>query len=470
MVLLVIIYIIERRKNMSMETKLADAINDTLRNPLYEAMKELGIGGMLKASNFVKQREGKPLGVVLLHFLYMLVMNKKISAYVSQSQEGYTKDVYYRFLRNPRYNWRRLLSTLNFRILQRIEPLQKADTWRVLILDDTVNTVRGLFREGSREKLWSNNQKRFVRGINVVSLNLSDGLSNLLLDFAIAMGPTHASVALAEFTQKLDHRLTAAKRRREALLAKPKLALAMIERALKQGIRADYLLIDSWYSKPSFLQEVNTLGLSVVTRLANNTTIWNFTDKARTLEGLYRHYKPHKKLKRGEYGKQRFTYFSVRVDHRKAGVLRILFIQNGTTLIPLATTDLSLGDERIIELYRRRWDIEQGYKDLREHFAFGKEENRLYEALIARITLSFFTYNLVSYLNRIQHEPQTLGGLLKDLECELHTLTITMQTFLLLLEKVVQIDGIVKRNEDFTLMIDVLRSTTQEMLGFRCES
>jgi len=246
---------------MSIEIKLIAAINDTLRNPLYEAMKELGIGGILKASNFVKKREGKPLAVVLLHFLYMTVMNKKISTYISQAQEGYAKDVYYRFLKDPRYNWRRLLGFLNLRILQRIEPLQKADTWRVFILDDTVNTVRGLFREGSREKLWNNKEKRFVRGINVVSLNLSDGLSNLLLDFAIAMGQTYANVALSSFSQRLDHRLTAAKRRREALLAKPKLALAMIERAIKQGIRADYLLIDSWYSKPNFLQEMNTLGL-----------------------------------------------------------------------------------------------------------------------------------------------------------------------------------------------------------------
>jgi hypothetical protein len=41
---------------------------------------------------------------------------------------------------------------------------------------------------------------------------------------------------------------------------------------------------------------------------------------------------------------------------------------------------------------------EQGYKELRQHFGFGQEENRIYEALIARITLSFFTYNIVSYI------------------------------------------------------------------------
>ncbi|MBD3841496.1 MAG: transposase [Campylobacterales bacterium] len=38
--------------------------------------------------------------------------------------------------------------------------------------------------------------------------------------------------------------------------------------------------------------------------------------------------------------------------------------------------DKHLSDEEIIEIYKRRWDIEQGYKNLREHFGFGKEEKR----------------------------------------------------------------------------------------------
>ncbi|RLA58646.1 MAG: hypothetical protein DRQ78_11670, partial [Epsilonproteobacteria bacterium] len=42
-------------------------------------------------------------------------------------------------------------------------------------------------------------------------------------------------------------------------------------------------------------------------------------------------------------------------------------------LIPIVSTDLAISDEEIIEIYKRRWNIEQGYKELREHFGFGKE-------------------------------------------------------------------------------------------------
>jgi hypothetical protein len=31
-------------------------------------------------------------------------------------------------------------------------------------------------------------------------------------------------------------------------------------------------------------------------------------------------------------------------------------------------------DLEIIAIYKRRWDIEQGYKELREHFGFGQED------------------------------------------------------------------------------------------------
>jgi transposase len=104
-------------------------------------------------------------------------------------------------------------------------------------------------------------------------------------------------------------------------------------------------------------------------------------------------------------------------------------------LIPIISTNLALNDFEIINIYKKRWNIEQGYKDLREYFQFGKEENRIYEALIARITLSFLAYNLTSYINRIHNEPQTLGNLFRDLECQLETLAISMEFFLKILEQ-----------------------------------
>ena len=107
---------------------------------------------------------------------------------------------------------------------------------------------------------------------------------------------------------------------------------------------------------------------------------------------------------------------------------------------------------------------------MREYFQFGKEENRIYEALIARITLSFLAYNLTSYINRINNEPQTLGNLFRDLECQLETLAISMEIFLKILEQLIQSVQIVNRNKDLEQIINMLGVYTKKQLSFMCES
>jgi len=454
---------------MSIEIQIINIINDKLKNPIYTTMKLLNLKTILTKSNFTK-KEGVAVHMVILHFVYMLVINKKISTFMKQSNESLKKDVYYRLLSNSSYNWRSLLSLSVSKILSKLHKLQDTKAIKVLILDDTVEDKVGKNIEGSCDNLWSNKEKRKIRGINVVSLNYSDGLSNFMLDFAIAMNK-YARVSIEEFSNKVDHRTNAHKRRLETMKGKSQIAIDMVKRAINSGIYADYLLVDSWYSKPVFIKEMNELGLKVISRIANNNKIWNFIGKEKTLEAIYNKFKALKTAKPSTYGKKiKFTYFSVVVEHKNAGKLKIVFIKTKDKLIPIVSTDLEINDEEIIETYKRRWDIEQGYKELRQHFGFGQEENRIYEALIARIALSFFTYNIVSYINRISNEPQTMGGLFKDLECELHTLAIAMQTFILILDEIAKIEDVVKRNEDLVSIIAVLQDVTQKMLGFRCES
>ena len=454
---------------MEIQDKIIKIINDKLKNPIYKTLQLLNLKTILTQSNFTK-KDGVSVYMVVIHFVYMLVMNKKISTFMNQSDESLKKDVYYRLLSNSSYNWRKLLSLSSLKILKLVHKVQNKDAIKVMIIDDTVEDKVGKNIEGSCDYLWSNKEKRKIRGINVVSLNYSDGLSNFMLDFAIATNK-YARVKLEDYANKVDYRTNAHKRRIETTHGKSQLAIDMVKRAVSSGIYADYLLVDSWYSKPIFIKEMNNLGLEVISRMANNNKIWNFIGERKTLNGIYDKFKKLKDIKSGTYGKKvKYQYFSVVVEHKKAGRVKIVFLKTKEKLIPIISTDLTLSDETIIETYKRRWDIEQGYKELREHFGFGKEENRIYEALIARITLSFFTYNIVSYINRINHEPQTIGGLFKDLECELHTLAIAMQTFILILDEIAQIEEVINRNDDFTTIIGTLKDVTEKLLGFRCES
>jgi hypothetical protein len=81
-----------------------------------------------------------------------------------------------------------------------------------------------------------------------------------------------------------------------------------------------------------------------------------------------------------------------------------------------------------------------------------------------------FTYNLLSYINRIKHEPQTLGQLFCDLECELEALAISMQLFLQILTNLANIHDNLKINKELQQIVAVIGAYTKKELGFMCES
>jgi len=454
---------------MGLENHIEMRMRGILNNPILSLMHEIKLGTILKQSHFKKRSTGAGVYGVLLHLVYMLLMNKRQSAFIKQSAHAYGKDTYYRFLGSTRYNWRKLLLLSTQALLKKIQPLQKHADPSLLILDDTVEIKRGKKIEAGSKSLWSNKEGRKVKGINIVSLNWTDTYTTFQVDFALATNRTRL-IAHENFAKKLHHRSNAYARRVETTLGKNQLAMQMLKRALEAGIDAEYLLIDSWYAKPSFIQEARAEGIDVIARIANNNTLWRFEGKAHTLDRLYATLAPIKVAKRGTYGEIRFTYFGTTVHHATLGRVKLVFLHTGNTLVVLLSTDCSLDAKAIIDLYKKRWNIEQGYKDLRAYFGLGKEEHRHYEALIARITLSMFAYNLVAYLNRIQHEPQTLGELFRELECELEALVISMQLFLQILTQTAQIMEKVKGGNEIRMLIAVLGAYVEKEVVGMCES
>ncbi len=454
---------------MGMDNSIELAVSSVLKNPILSVLREINISKILLQSNFTKRHIGFAPFQIILHFIYMLVMNKRQSVFVKQSTDAYGKDAYYRFVKDTRYNWRKLLMLTSIALIRKIKPLHKDGDHRLLIIDDTVEPKRGKQIEGSCRSIYSNKEHRTINGINIVSLNYTDTHSTFQLDFSLRLNDSRRR-EVADFTTLLHHKSNAHKRRIEGLDGKNIIALDMVKRAVNQGVEADYLLVDSWYAKPDFIGQADELGMPVIARIANNVRIWNFKGEHKTLDSLHNALKSQRRIHTGHYGKIRYTYFDAVVEHAKLGKVKLVFLRTHKELIVFISTHLSLTGKEIIDIYKKRWNIEQGYKDLREYFGLGKEENRLYEALIARITLSMFTYNLLSYINRIKHEPQTLGQLFRDLECELEALAISMQLFLQILTNIANIHDNLKTNKELLQIIAVIGAYTKKELGFMCES
>jgi len=454
---------------MGLDNYINYAMKSLLKNPILKVLQEIKITKILKQSNFKKRNVGYPPFQIILHFLYMLIMQKRQSAFIKQSNSAFGKDAYYRFIKESRYNWRKLLLLSATALLQKIKPLHKIGEHRLLIIDDTVEPKRGKFIEGSCKYIWSNKEHRTINALNIVSLNYADSHSTFQLDFSIKMNESRRKDR-SEFATVLHHRSNAYKRKNETTKGKNILAIEMLERALNCGIDADYLLVDSWYAKPNFIKEANDLGMPIIARLPNNKLIWNFKGKHKTLNSIYDNFKNIRHKHSGKHGKISYKYFDTIVEHQLLGKVKLVFLHTGKDLLVFISTDLALSAKSVLATYKKRWNIEQGYKDLRNLFGLGKEENRIYESLIAKITLSMFAYNIVSYINRIKHEPQTIGDLFRDLECELESLAISMQLFIKILTKISEIENVVKENKNFLQIIAVISAYTQKELGFMCES
>ena len=71
--------------------QLINILNDKLRNPIYKTIQLINIKEILNKSNFTK-KEGVAIHLVVLHFVYMLVMNRKIAIFMKQSDNSFKKD------------------------------------------------------------------------------------------------------------------------------------------------------------------------------------------------------------------------------------------------------------------------------------------------------------------------------------------------------------------------------------------
>ena len=81
---------------MGLDNDIEYAIKGILKNPILTVLREIKIVNILKQSNFKKRETGHSVFFILLHFVYMLLMNKRQSSFIKYSHDAYGKDTYYR--------------------------------------------------------------------------------------------------------------------------------------------------------------------------------------------------------------------------------------------------------------------------------------------------------------------------------------------------------------------------------------
>ncbi len=240
--------------------------------------------------------------------------------------------------------------------------------------------------------------------------------------------------------EHIDKRTSGYKRRQEALLPAPRVTASMLDRALKAGVTASYVLMDSWFTHAPLIGEVVARGLDVIGMVKNDKKRFLVQGRSLSLKGLYSVAPPVE-------SKKRQVLRSIRTELACGIPVHVVFVRHRSQKkewLAILTTDLSLTVEDIIRIYGIRWDIEVFFKCTKSLLRLQKEfQGRSYDLLISHTTIVFSRYILLAWQHRQSTDARSFGGLFYLLCDEVGTLdwTIALQQLLDLVNEIAKKAG-----------------------------
>ena len=194
--------------------------------------------------------------------------------------------------------------------------------------------------------------------------------------------------------------------RKESMMSKTDAAVLLIQRALQSGIKADYLLMDTWFTTEPMIRSVMDTGLDVIGMVKQLKQRYTYKGKKYTLHEL-------KRMVRFEGAR---NIFGSLVVTTKTGIpVKIVFVRNRnkkSECLYLLSTDVSLSDTEIVRIYGNRWSIECFFRSSKSFLKLGTEfQSHNYGAMLSHTTIVFTRYIILEWIRRKQNDQKTYGEL-----------------------------------------------------------
>ncbi len=386
------------------------------------------IGTLLNRSGITKTKGISPLAIFTVLFNLSFTRKNLYQGIVRNKETCVDKDAVYNFLNSPTYNWRRFTHLLFRRIYFIISRLLDNSSEEVLIFDDSTYDRNRSKKVELLSRVFDHTNMKYIKGFRMLTLGWSDGNSFLGIDFSL-LSSANRKNRFNEINPDIDKRTCGYQRRREAITKSTDHLVPMVKRALAMGVRAKYLLMDSWFSMPSAIAALRE-HIHVICMLKDHPK-WFYEYKGRKyrLSGLYN------KLKK-KRGRAKIKAHTV-VTLSNGKQARIVFVpcHKKRGWLALLSTDLSIPNEEIVRLYGKRWDIEVFFKMCKQHLKLVKEiQIRSYDGLIAHTSLVIARYNMLSLFQRQRMDQRTFGQLFRA--CHEEMINVS---FMGSLEKIMQL-------------------------------
>ena len=380
--------------------------NENPQNQFSYALKELQIGKLLRKSNITKSC-GISAYEVFQFLLLLAFQGKNLFRFLNSKHKelAVSKNTYYRFLNETSYNWSRFLLLLAVKVTTAFDSLTRPERVKVLVLDDSVikrnrsKTVELLAR------VFDHVEHKYQKGFTLLTLGWSDGYSFIPTGFNM-LSSAEKSNRYNEVSSDMDHRTNGYRFRKESMMHKTDAAILLINNALNAGIKADYVLMDTWFTTEPMIKEILKAGMDAIGMVKQLKQRYTYQGKQYTLSELKRFV---------SFAGARNIFGSLVVT-TKAGIpVKIVFVRNRnkkSECLYILSTDASLEDAEIVRIYGNRWSIECFFKSSKSFLKLGTEfQSHNYGAMVSHTAIVFTRYTILEWIRRNRNDEKTYGEL-----------------------------------------------------------
>ena len=346
-----------------------------------------------------------------------MYMQMKTNSY----RESFSKNTFYRFLDSAKTNWLRFTTLLSKKVIGSLEPLTSDDRINAFIVDDSLFERTSCKKTELGAKVFDHCDGRYKKGFRLLSLLWTDGNTAVPVNSCLLSSTQDKNVLGPE--ESYDGRSLAGQRRKLSRMKGTKAMIELIGKALSVGIKADYVLFDTWFSSPAQLLDIRKLGIDAIAMIRKSSKIrYIYEGEKLNLNKIYG-------MNKKRRGRSRYL-LSVNVEIEKDGIripAKIVCVRNKKNRkdwVPFICTNPDLSEEEIIRIYGKRWQIEVFFKTCKSMLNLVGECHSLsYDALTAHVAIVFTRYMLLALTGRQNQDLRTMGEIFFFLTDELSDIT-----------------------------------------------
>jgi hypothetical protein len=412
---------------------------------VQQYLKPLIHSGLFRILKGVKTKGFNVLSIVQFLACLPLMGLHTIGGIFPSEYAGFVlcqKDVFYRLKNNPNLPWRKIVSSISRRFLKLAQTKgeqqvdEKTNSPKCFLFDDTDITKTGQKIEGV-SKIWSHVQHRTVLGFKALFLGFWDGKSFLPIDFSLhreksknlskPFGLSFKKL-IQQFSKKRQDDQPSKRRKEELDVKKTTMVIQMMQYAISQGVKASFVLCDSWFFCETLLRfVVIKKKMNLIAGVKMGKLTFSYQEKNYSPKALLNITKRKAKFCR----KLKMHYIPLSVCY-KGIEIQLFFVRyaNQTKWRIIMNSDTKMSFLKTIEIYQIRWCIEVFFKETKQYLGLGKCQSNDFDAHIAHISMACILFMALALKKRFDcHE--TIGQLFRHAKLEMTEKTLATKMWLL---------------------------------------